>query len=101
MDDIEEAMDELNRRHAAVQAAYHAVWTMRGSLTEGTAFLAEMLREPRQDDPEVVAEVEHGRGWVAEATRDLELAKREFQLAFAALRASINDFPPKEGESRG
>ena len=61
IESVTKALDESQRR----------LFEARLSLREGSRFLAGMLSDPEQGHPEVIAEVAHGRRWVAEAREDI------------------------------
>jgi len=67
----EMVLSEIEGVTKGIDEAQRRLFEARLSLRAGTKFLTEMLSDPEQGHPEVVAEVAHGRRWVAEAREDI------------------------------
>ena len=70
-DHTETCFNEIERVTKALDQAQNALFTARLAFREASNSLAAMLSDPDQANPEVIAEVAHGRRWVAEAREDI------------------------------
>ena len=70
-DHTETCFNEIERVTKALDQAQNALFTARLAFREASNSLAAMLADPDQANPEVIAEVAHGRRWVAEASEDI------------------------------